>query len=255
VLGGLLLLGGLAGTATLSVVDASALESGCSPGGCKEAEERAGRTAKEYEEQHPSGVTAPRPTLVPVPWDALEVGPSGRSIIVFGSFGCMAVKPHATVTEAPTTLMLSVSNEEQERQGPAPPCAPVERAVSFSVALVRPLAGRTILGRWLAEDGLAVGLNVVGERRKVPRLIGFSPADATHALSVLGLRPHVCYKRLHGASLSRVVSQRPALGGTAAKGGTVLVVVGTDAQRLPAPCRRRARHAASSAGHAATSTS
>lgn len=92
----------------------------------------------------------------------------------------------------------------------------------------RRLAGRHILGRsaTVLQDPRGV-FGFVGpetEPVKVPRVVGFAPADAEHALVVGYLRGSLRSLR-NGSGLRRVVAQAPMPGSTLARNSAVRLLV------------------------------
>ena len=180
-----------------------------------------------------SPAAAAEERLVPTEWDVLEVGPAGRSLVLYYSVGgCLGPKARATVTETGTSVTVSVGLETEAPLGTLSLCPAVLGVGSLRVSLAAPLAGRAILGRPTPDRAPAAWVGLVTAKNgraehKTPRVIGFSSDDATHALERLGLHEHVRYQRLNGYGLPRVISQRPAPGRIVPQDGAVHVVVGT----------------------------
>lgn len=147
-----------------------------------------------------SGAVAAR--IVPVEWDAYAVGPREASLELIVQHGvCGPI--HAGATEGRDDVEVQII--EEQRAGVCPALATIG---TLSVRLARPLAGRAVQGpgRELFPSGVA-GLRL----DSVPRLIGFDPQDAAHALALVAL--HGQTRAVHGVGgLRRVVAQYPAPG-------------------------------------------
>jgi len=138
----------------------------------------------------------------PVEWDAYAVGPRETSLELIVQHGvCGAL--HTAVMEGRDSVVIDI-NEEQGSGA----CPAVVTIGPLDVRLAHPLAGRTIQGpsrQRLPTFFLRSRLD------SVPRLIGFAPRDAAHALSLVSL--HEQTRILHGTGgLRRVVAQYPAPG-------------------------------------------
>jgi hypothetical protein len=139
--------------------------------------------------------------MVPVEWDAYAVGPREASLELIIQHGTCG-----TVQTAVVEGRDSVTVDIDEVQGPGA-CPAVAAIGSLDVRLAHPLAGRTIGGPSRQR------LPILSPSRldSVPRLIGFAPQDAAHALSLVSLGEQA--RVVHGArGLRRVVAQYPAPG-------------------------------------------
>jgi hypothetical protein len=154
---------------------------------------------------------------IPVEWNVFAVGPREVSLSLIEIYGaCGSVDP--TVRETRTSVAIEIV--EASRPGP---CIALAREQTLELQLAHPLAGRTIQG--LSSEGLSLR-PVFGARLTVtPRLIGFAPQDAVHALALFSLRRHTRVVRAT-RGLRRVVAQYPAPGRPAPRSGVVRLAVG-----------------------------
>jgi hypothetical protein len=139
---------------------------------------------------------------VAVAWDAYAVGARETSLELLVRRGaCGTIETR--LTERHTSVLVEVT--EQQRPGA---CLALAAIQPLQVPLVHALAGRAIEGpsRRRVQTPLARW-----RHDRVPRLIGFSPADAMHALALVSLHGRVSSQRRAGG-LRRVVAQRPAAG-------------------------------------------
>jgi hypothetical protein len=165
-------------------------------------------------------------SVVAATWDVLGVGPHGRSLeLVYITGGCLS--PTAQTAVAETAASVTITVTLADRQGPGVACPDYLRYATSSVALAAPLAGRVILGRpspplrGYPGDLVSSG---GGLEVRMPRLVGFSPADARHTLALYGLGEHVLAgPRRHG--LVRVSAQAPQPGALVHQRATVTVRV------------------------------
>jgi hypothetical protein len=146
-------------------------------------------------------------------WDVVGVGANGRSLdLVFLTGGCLSPTANTSAAETATSVTITVTLLDQS--GPGKACPAFVRFATTSVALSAPLAGRAILGRPTPPLSGYPGELVNsggGAQVRVPRLIGFDPADALHTLKLLGLRERISRGiRRHG--LVRVTAQTPLAG-------------------------------------------
>lgn len=171
-----------------------------------------------------SASASAQPSQVGATWDVLAVGPHGRSLeIVFLTGGCLSPTANTAVAETKTSVTLSVTLANQATPGAA--CPAFVRFATTSVALAAPLAGRAILGRPTpALSGYTGALVNVGGRLelRMPRLVGFAPADALHTLSLYGLREQTL-RGPHRPGLVRVIAQSPRAGALVGQRSEVLV--------------------------------
>jgi hypothetical protein len=82
---------------------------------------------------------------------------------------------------------------------------PAHTAFTQVTLLKRP-AGGTIIGGSVKPEP---PIGSPGERAEVPRVVGFSPRDASHALALVELRPRP-QRRSEVSGLRRVLAQSPA---------------------------------------------
>jgi hypothetical protein len=144
-------------------------------------------------------------SAVAVAWDAYAVGAHESSLeLVVQRGACGTIQTR--LTERRASVQIEVT--EQQRRGA---CLAVAATQPLVVPLAHALAGRAIEGpsRRRVQTPLA-------RRRQdhVPRLIGFGPADAMHALALVSLHGRVSSERRAGG-LRRVIAQRPAAGARA----------------------------------------
>jgi hypothetical protein len=146
-------------------------------------------------------------------WNVLGVGPQGRSLeIVFVTGGCLSPTANVRVVETKTSVTLSVTLTNEATPGTA--CPAFVRFATTSVALASPLAGRAILGRPTPGlSGYMGALVSVGGHLelRMPRLIGFAPADALHTLALYGLQEQAT-RGPDQRGLVRVIAQSPQAG-------------------------------------------
>jgi hypothetical protein len=149
---------------------------------------------------------AASPQVTPLAWDAVSVGLHGRSVRVWAVWGICG-RVVSSVHETPSTVTI---NLVEERTQPSLPCAAVARVGLRDIPLLRPLAGRRIVGpsRQSPQDQASVSI-MLG--RVMPRLIGFAAFDAAHVIALLRLRQHTRIAR-HKRGLPRVLAQFPAPG-------------------------------------------
>jgi hypothetical protein len=151
---------------------------------------------------------------VPVEWDAYAVGPREASLELIVQHGVCGTLQTA-VAEGHDSVVIDIDEE----QGPGA-CPAVVTIGPLDVRLAHPLAGRTIQGPSRQR------LPIISPSRldSVPRLIGFAPRDAAHALSLVSLREQT--KITHGVSgLRRVVAQYPAPGQRTPKNRIVRITI------------------------------
>jgi hypothetical protein len=139
---------------------------------------------------------------VSVAWDAYAVGLHETSLeLLVQRSTCGTIQ--SRLTERRSSVLIEVT--EQQRQGA---CLAVAAIQPLDLPLAHALAGRAIEGpsRRRVQTPL--------ERSRlvhVPRLIGFAPQDAMHALALVSLHGRVRSVRRAGG-LPRVVGQQPAVG-------------------------------------------
>jgi hypothetical protein len=152
--------------------------------------------------------------MVPVEWDTYAVGPREASLELIVQHGvCGALHPE--VAEGRDSVFIDIDEE----QGPGA-CPAVVTIGPLDVRLAHSLAGRTIQGPSRQR------LPILSPSRldSTPRLIGFAPQDATHALALVSLRGQT--KVVHGTSgLRRVVAQYPAPGQRVPKSRTMRITI------------------------------
>ena len=145
--------------------------------------------------------TAAGVRTVPVEWDAYAVGPREASLELIVQHGVCGPLQTA-VAEGHDSVVIDID----EQQGPGA-CPAVVTIGPLNVRLAHPLAGRTIEG----PSRQRLPILSPSRRDSVPRLIGFAPQDAAHALGLVSLRAQT--RIVHGVSgLRRVVAQYPAPG-------------------------------------------
>jgi len=151
---------------------------------------------------------------VPVEWDAYAVGPRETSLELIVQHGvCGALQ--TAVAEGRDSVVIHIDEE----QGPGA-CPTVVTIGPLDVRLAHPLAGRTIQG----PSRRRLPILSPSRRDSVPRLIGFAPQDAAHALALVSL--HGQTRIVHGASgLRRVVAQYPAPGRRVPKSRVVRITI------------------------------
>ncbi len=151
---------------------------------------------------------------VPVEWDAYAVGPREASLELIVQHGVCGTLQTAVAEERDSVVI-----DIDEEQGPGA-CPAVAAIGPLDVRLTHPLAGRTIQGPSRQR------LPILSPSRldSVPRLIGFAPQDATHALALVSLRGRT--RIVHGATgLRRVVAQYPAPGQRTPKSRIVRITI------------------------------
>jgi hypothetical protein len=173
-----------------------------------------------------SAPAAAQPKQVAASWDVLGVGPQGRSLeLVYITGGCLSPTAQTAVAQTNTTVTLTVTLTDEATPGTA--CPDYLRYATTSVALPSPLAGRAILGRptpaLSGYSGTLVTVNGHLELR-LPRLVGFAPADALHTVALHGLRERVV-RTTARRGLLRVIAQAPSPGALVAARSTVLVTL------------------------------
>ncbi len=151
---------------------------------------------------------------VPVEWDAYAVGPREASLELIVQHGtCGTLQP--AVVEGRDTVVVDI--DEEQGSGA---CLAVAAIGPLDVRLAHPLAGRTIQG----PSRQRLPIFPPSRLDSVPRLIGFAPQDAAHALALLSLRERT--RIIHGTGgLRRVVVQDPAPGQRTPKSRLVLVTI------------------------------
>ena len=164
---------------------------------------------------------------VPATWDVLGVGPQGRSLeIVYLTGGCLSASAQTAVA-VQSSASVTITVTLQDTQGPGVACPDYLRYATGTVALGRPLAGRAILGRpsppLSGYPGALVNAGGALEVR-MPRLIGFSPADARHTLALYGLGEHAVAGPTR-PGLVRVSAQAPKPGALVGQRSTVTVAL------------------------------
>jgi hypothetical protein len=167
--------------------------------------------------------------LGPVQWDASEVTPGERSLLVaYQGDSCGERNARATVQETRTSLTIAVLRETAVYEGVI--SCPAPRLEFLTVPLQSALAGRLVLGRspeTLNDPRAVFGtLGNANETVRVPRLVGFAPIDADYALAFEYLRDRVLVAQ-HGErrGLSHVIAQVPAAGRIVSKGTVVRLLV------------------------------
>jgi hypothetical protein len=151
---------------------------------------------------------------VPVEWDAYAVGPREASLELIVQHGVCGTLQTA-VAEGRDSVVIDIDEE----QGPGA-CPAVVTIGPWDVRLAHPLAGRTIQGPSRQR------LPILSPSRldSVPRLIGFAPQDAAHALSLVSLGEQT--KVVHRTSgLRQVVAQYPAPGQRVPKNRVVRITI------------------------------
>jgi len=162
-------------------------------------------------------------------WDAFAAGPRERSLdLGYSGNNCGSRNLHEAVQETRTSVLIEMHEEVPEfSSSRGPVSCPAPSLKFLNLALARPLAGRSIRGRpgaVLKNPRNVFGEFVGGSSEKVPRLIGFAPQDAEHALVLAYLNGRV---ELMPASrgLRRVVAQYPAPGRMVSRNGVVYLRV------------------------------
>lgn len=171
-----------------------------------------------------SAAASAQPARVSASWDVIGVGPQGRSLdLVFLTGGCLSPTADAEVAETSTSVTLTVTLANLATPGTA--CPAFVRFATMTVALARPLAGRVILGRPTPPLSGYMGALVTANghtKLRMPRLVGFAPADARHTLALYGLTVQFANgpKR---PGLARVIAQSPRAGALTGAHARVLV--------------------------------
>jgi hypothetical protein len=151
---------------------------------------------------------------VPVEWDAYAVGPREASLELIVQHGTCGTLQTAVV-ERRDSIVIEVN--EQQGSGACPAVAAIG---PLDARLAHPLAGRTVQG----PSRQRLPILSPSRRDSVPRLIGFAPQDAAHALSLISL--HGRTRIVHGVSgLRRVVAQYPAPGQRTPKNRIVRITI------------------------------
>jgi len=152
---------------------------------------------------------------VPVEWDVYAVGPREASlelIVERGVCGHIQTK----VVEGRDSVVIEVGEEQGSGACPA-----VAAIAPLDVQLAHPLAGRTIQGASRRRLPILLSRSRLDS---VPRLIGFAPQDASHALALVSLRART--RIVHGTGgLRRVVAQYPAPGHGTPKSRIVRITI------------------------------
>jgi hypothetical protein len=153
---------------------------------------------------------------VPVEWDVYAVGQREASlelVVQHGACGHVQTK----VVEGRESVVIEVV--EVQGSGVCPAVAAIG---SLDVQLAHALAGRRIQG---ASRQRFPTLLSRSRLDSVPRLIGFAPLDASHALALVSL--HGRTTTVHGMKgLRRVVAQHPAPGQRTPESRIVRVTIG-----------------------------
>jgi hypothetical protein len=164
-------------------------------------------------------------------WDAFAVGVRERSLHVgFVVSSCDYPRNvHARLREARATVRIEVREELPVYSGSGVRSCPAPKTRFLDVRLARPLDGREIRGR--PDLVLNAPTAVFGERlgeafETVPRLIGFGPRDAEHALTLAYLRGRVV--RPAGGGPRHVVAQHPGAGRRLRRNGVVRLRLAAD---------------------------
>ncbi len=160
---------------------------------------------------------------VPASWSVVAAGPQERSLEIEVHFGGCNQKGdfHATVTETPTSIGVSVLTSVS-RPTETPPGAPRDACpLNFvsgarQVPLAAPIAGRRFYGLPaqgapgpLPEPFLSPG--ALPTQTAVPRVIGLAPSDAKRILGrSWGVR--LVTPKHSRRGLPRVIAQTPAPG-------------------------------------------
>ena len=152
---------------------------------------------------------------VPVEWDAYAVGPHETSLELIVERG-MCGPIQTAVVEGHDSVVIEI-DEEQEPGA----CLAVAAVGTLDVQLAHPLAGRAIQGPSRRHFQALVSRSRLDS---VPRLVGFAPQDASHALALVSLRERT--STAHGTGgLQRVVAQYPAPGQPVPKSRTVRITI------------------------------
>jgi hypothetical protein len=135
------------------------------------------------------------------PADVYAVGAGELSVRVIFLHGvCGPIRTRATEAD------VSVRIEVVEERMPDAICPAIAIVGRVTVPLARPLAGRALVGYHSSGSS-----RYLIRRGGVPRLLGFSPLDAGHALGLAGL--HMRARRVPArGGLPRIVAQYPPPG-------------------------------------------
>ncbi len=139
---------------------------------------------------------------VSVAWDAYAVGVHETALeLLVQRSTCGTIQTR--LTERRSSVLIEVT--ERQRSGA---CLAVAAIQPLDLPLDHALAGRAIEG----PSRRRVQTPLERSRQdRVPRLIGFAPQDAMHALALVSLHGRVSSVRRAGG-LRRVVAQQPAVG-------------------------------------------
>lgn len=151
----------------------------------------------------------------PKQWDAIAVGARERSVRIIVTHGACG-RLRTAIAESEVTVRIEVREETTNEV-----CTTVAAIQSLTVPLARPLAGRSVLG---SHGQVRYPIFFV-DRGGVPGLVGFSPADATGAAALAGLRIRVRHVSAR-FRFSRVVAQYPRPGQPFPGSRVVRVAVG-----------------------------
>jgi len=152
---------------------------------------------------------------VPVEWDAYAVGPRETSLELIVQHGTCGTLQTAVV-EGRDSVVIDID----EAQGPGA-CLAVATIGPLDVRLAHPLAGKAIEGPSRQHFPT---LFLRSRLDSVPRLIGFAPQDAAHALALVSLAERT--RTIHATGgLRRVVAQYPAPGQPLRKSRIVRVTI------------------------------
>ena len=169
-----------------------------------------------------SPAAAAEPVWVPARWTVVAVAAHERSLelrIATAGRSCGEPELRATVRETPTDVGISIVEAETPRTTPGLllACPAIARVYSPpSLSLDAPLAGRRIYALPtsagpLPEPAQTLHYSGLAAPGRVPRVIGFAPVDAKHALEAADLCERIHVKRTrHG--LPRVLAQTPSPG-------------------------------------------
>lgn len=152
---------------------------------------------------------------VPVEWDAYAVGPRETSLDLIVQHGaCGSIQTR--VGEGHDSVVIEIGEEQGSGACPA-----VATIGPLDVQLAHTLAGRTIQGPSRQRLPILISRSRLDS---APRLIGFAPRDAAHALALVSLGEQT--RILHGTGgLRRVVAQYPAPGQGTPKSRLVRVTI------------------------------
>jgi hypothetical protein len=164
-----------------------------------------------------------------VQWDASEVTPGERSLVVgYLSDSCGERNAHASVQETRTSLTVTVLREIAVYEGVI--SCPAPRLQFLPVTLQSPLGGRLVLGRspeTLDDPRAVFGTEGnASETVRVPRVVGFAPVDAEYALAFEYLSGRFLTAQSgKRRGLSHVIAQEPAAGRVVGKGTVIRLLV------------------------------